>query len=337
MESSLKIFISIVAFASLASCNKLLPKSREALGDDAVFTQTLYQPVLGRSTLYNTFSVGNSTTQPLTFSIVNPRRRDGEPAPELTDVFPVTVWKTEYTGTETSLAQIEAERDTEMHNLFEIRPHSGQFVMWPEASSTFVKCLPDSGYVFDVEMSNSGGRKYFRNFQLIPYRESPYDPSNLDPVTGQSTTPNVYPTVVSNIFGVSTDEQLISQDVAVFFYKTGEGNSLTFKFLDTLQNNIDPHKFDLTDWSNLVHGFNMQMNEDSVTYQVAYPIPLTNLVTRYTTSSGNQAQVIFQWARQGYGNERVLAQLGLDFNIYQKGDWQIIFWFKKDNPRFEND
>lgn len=337
MKFSLKICAFIAVAYLLGSCNKFLPTSKAALGDDALFTQTLYQPVLGRATLYNTFSVGASTTQPLTFAIINPRRKNGEPAPELTDVFPVTVWKTAYTGTETSLAQINAERDTEMHHLFEIRPSSGQFVMWPEASSSFVKSLPDSGYIFDVEMSNSGGRKYFRNFQLIPYRERPYEPSNLDPITGQATVPYIYPGIVSNIDGVTSGEPMTSSDIEVFFYKTGDGNSLTFKFLDTLQNNIDPHKFNLTNWNTLVHGFNMKMNTDSVTYQVAYPIPLTTLPTQYTTADGSQAIVIFQWARQGYANLRVVGSLGLAFNIYQKGDWQIIFWFKNDNPKFDND
>ncbi len=333
------ISISLVLLGILAmgsSCSKYLPHNRETLTDDAAFTQSTYQPVLGRSTLYNTFNAGNST-QPLNFQIINPRTRSGEPAPELTDVFPVKVWNEEYTGNEKSLAEIEAKRSIEMHHLFEIRPHSGQFVMWSEAKSSFLRSLPDSGYIFDVELSNSGGRKYFRDFQLMPYRERPYEPSNLDPVTGQATNPNVYPTIVNNIYGEKSNQQITGGSIAVFFNKVGEGNSLTFKFEDTLHNPIDPHKFALTDWANLVHGFNMQMNNDSITYQVAYPIPLTNLKTKYTTVDGQKAHVLFQWARQGFGNQRILSQLGLDFNIYEKGDWQIIFWFKRDNPKFDND
>jgi len=318
------------------SCDKYLPNNRETLTEDAVFNQNIYQPVLGRTTLFNTFDAGNST-QPIDFKIINPRTRSGEPAPELTDVFPVSVWKTQYTGLEKSLEEIQAKRDTEMHHLFEIRPHSGQFIMWAESKSVFVRSLPDSGYVFDIEMSNSGGRKYFRDFKLMPYRERPFEPSNLDPVTGQATNPYVYPTVVQNIYGENGDEMLFGSDIAVFFNKVGNGNSLTFKFLDTLQNPIDPARFNLTDWDNLVHGFNKKMNKDSVTFDVAYPIPLTNLKTQYTTADGKEAHVNFSWSRQGFGNERVVANLGLNFNIFQKGDWQIIFWFKRDNPKFSND
>ena len=57
------------------------------------FTQQLYKPVLGRTTLFsNNFQSGNSTL-PLTFEITRIVKADGSPAPELTDVFPVTVWK----------------------------------------------------------------------------------------------------------------------------------------------------------------------------------------------------------------------------------------------------
>jgi len=329
-------FLLIVGISLFNSCKKYLPENRETLTDDAVFNLTTYQPVLGRTTLFNTFTAGNST-QPIDFKIINPRTLSGEPAPELSDVFPILVWKSQYTGLETSLAEIEEKRETEMHHLFEVRPHSGQFVMWSEAKSSFLRSLPDSGYVFDVEMSNSGGRKYFRGFRLIPYRERAYEPTNLDPITGQATNPYVYPSVVNNIYGERSDDMLFGSDIAVFFNKVGDGNSLTFKFLDTLQHNIDPAKFALTDWDNLVHGFDMSMNKDSVKYQVAYPIPLTNLKTQYTTADGKKARVTFSWARQGFGNERIIAKLGLDFNIFQKGDWEIIFWFKKDNPKFSND
>jgi hypothetical protein len=62
-----------------------------------------------------------------------------------------------------------------------------------------IKAQPDSGYVFDVEMSNSGGRKYFQNMRLMPLRERPYEPSNLDPVTGQGTSISVNPSGINNV------------------------------------------------------------------------------------------------------------------------------------------
>ncbi|MNI61298.1 hypothetical protein D3C73_1165620 [compost metagenome] len=209
-------------------------------------------------------------------------------------------------------------------------------MMWAAANSNMVKAQPDSGYVFDVEMSNSGGRKYYQNFRLRPLRERPYEPSNLDPITGQGTSVSVNPTA---LFITGERGQLLNtrDDVQVLFKKTGNGNSLTFKFADTLSNPIDPNKFAATDWANLVHGFNMVKDAGKVKYEVAYPIPCSAYPTKYTTLSGDQASVVFRFNRQAFGNIQQKCFLAFNFNIYQKGDWEITFWFKRDKPKFDND
>lgn len=321
---------------ALASCRKNLPDERLSIAADSQYTQYLYQPVLGRNTLFaNNFQYGNSS-RPLDFKIVNMRSFTGEPAPELTNNYPVMVWKTAYDGTEKSIAEIDAKRTTENHPLFEIRPHSGEFLMWAAANSNMIKAQPDSGYVFDVEMSNSGGRKYFQNFRLRPLRERPYEPSNLDPVTGQGTSVSVNPTSV-NITGLRGQPLNTRDDVQVLFKKAGNGNSITFKFVDTLSNPIDPNKFAATDWPNLVHGFNMVKDATKVRYDVAYPIPCSAYPTKYTTLSGDQARVVFRFNRQAFGNVLQQCFLAFNFNIYEKGDWEITFWFKRDKPKFDND
>jgi len=320
----------------LYSCKKNLPDERLSIANDSQYTQYVYQPVLGRNTLFaNNFQYGNSS-RPLDFKIVNMRTFNGEPAPELTNNYPVTVWKTAYDGTEKSIAEIEAKRTTENHPLFEVRPHSGEFMMWAAANSNMIKAQPDSGYVFDVEMSNSGGRKYYQNFRLRPLRERPYEPSNLDPVTGQGTSVSVNPTSL-NITGLRGQPLNTRDDVQVLFKKAGNGNSITFKFVDTLSNPIDPNKFATTDWANLVHGFNMVKDATKVKYEVAYPIPCSAYPTKYTTLSGDQARVVFRFNRQAFGNVLQQCFLAFNFNIYQKGDWEITFWFKRDKPKFDND
>lgn len=320
----------------ISSCRKNLPDERLSIANDSQYTQYLYQPVLGRNTLFaNNFQYGNSS-RPLDFKIVNMRTFNGEPAPELTTNYPVTVWKTAYDGTEKSIAEIEAKRTTENHPLFEVRPHSGEFLMWAAANSNMVKAQPDSGYVFDVEMSNSGGRKYYQNFRLRPLRERPYEPSNLDPITGQGTSVSVNPTSL-NITGMRGQPLNTRDDVQVLFKKAGNGNSITFKFVDTLSNPIDPNKFAATDWANLVHGFNMVKDATKVKYEVAYPIPCSAYPTKYTTLSGDQARVVFRFNRQSFGNVLQQCFLAFNFNIYQKGDWEITFWFKRDKPKFDND
>ena len=331
------IFVLILTGFALTSCKKNLPDERLSIANDSKYLRTVFEPVLGRNTLFsNVFQYGNSS-RPLDFKIVNMRTFSGDPAPEMTTNYPVLVWKKVYDGNEKSIEEIEAKRTVEYHPLFEIRPHSGDFFMWASANSNMIKAQPDSGYVFDVEMSNSGGRRYFQNLRVMPLRERPYEPSNLDPVTGQGTSISVNPTGVF-IKGERDGQPLNTRDdVQVLFQKVGVGNSLTFKFIDTLSNVIDPNKFADTDWENLVHGFNMVKTNTEVKYQTAYPIPLTSYPTKYTTQSGEQARVVFRFNRIGFGNVLEKNYLAFNFNIYQPGDWIITFWFKRDKPRFDND
>lgn len=322
----------------ITACKKNIPDERLSLGADSQFTTTIYQPVLGRNTLYSdNFFIGSSSV-PLNFKIVNMRRFNGEPAPELTDYFPVQVWKSAYDGTEKSIAEIEAKRKIENHQLFEIREHSGQFLSWYKANSNFVKVQADSGYVFDVEVSNSGGRRYFTGMKLRPFKERPYEPSNLNPTTGQATSTGIFPSIAINIKGEKTSRFLGPGDLEVQFKKNPvPGNSISFKFIDSLQQVIDPNKFADTDWPNLVHGFNMVKNSDSVKFDIAYPIPLVTYPTKYTTTNGAQAHSVFRYSRQGFGNVRENAMLGMNFNIFEPGNWTIIFWFKTERPKFIND
>lgn len=337
------LLVMLLVLVAAVSCKKYLPEERETVGEDSQFTVDLLQPVLGRTTYFsNTFFKG-STTFPADFKIVNLRRRNGDAAPELSDVFPVKVWKNAYDGTETSLAEIEAKRQVQNRPIFEIGPHSGEFIMWGEARSSFIRSQPDSGYLFDVELSNSGGRRYFRNFRLMPLKERPYEPSNFNNITGQPQSNGVYPSQVNNVKGASKDRYLSFFDVDVFIRKriepnkTGKNNSLTFKFLDTLYKPLNPALFATTDWANLVHGFNMKMTDSSVTYNVAYPVPLVELPTKFTTPDGKRSRVRFGYSRLGFGGARENATFGLDFAIYEPGDWEIVFAFKNDNPKFTND
>jgi hypothetical protein len=73
-----------------------------------------------------------------------------------------------------------------------------------------------------------------------------------------------------------------------------------------------------------------------VKYDVAYPIPLTNWPTKYTTPDGSQALLTFKYNRIGFGGFRETASMTFNFNIYQEGDWEIIFYFHNETPKFED-
>jgi hypothetical protein len=214
--------------------------------------------------------------------------------------------------------------------------------MWSSANSSFVRSAPDPGYAFDVKVSNSGGVRYFRNLTLAPFRERPYEPSIYDPVTGLAALPYVSPLFISNMIGDSSQLNLTLKDVQVYFHKDtatakSDVNTLTFKFLDSSYHPIDPAKFNLTNWATLVHGFNMQQTSEYVRYDVAYPIPLINYPTIYTSTDGTMANTVFSYNRIGYGGFRQTATMTFDFAIYDPGNWEIDFVFPGDSPRFRNE
>jgi hypothetical protein len=81
----------------------------------------------------------------------------------------------------------------------------------------------------------------------------------------------------------------------------------------------------------------MEKTDTYVRYKVAYPIPLVPIPTPYTSLDGKQAYLPFAYERLGFGGIKEIGGFIFNFNIYQQGDWEIIFWFNRDNPRFENE
>lgn len=347
--------IILFMLVGLAACKKWLPKELGYLSPTAVYTQTTFNPILGRTTVYSLIFNTNSSSTPIHFEITNVRyRATGKPATDLGKEVPVQVWKQAYTGDEKSLAEIEAKRTMENHPIWEVRPESGDLILWASADSSMMKQQPDSGYLFDVVASNSGGTNTYKDMVLDPFREQPYSPYNdRDVLTGQPL--KLYPNpadssafnyvynhpIVNNILGDSTDQQIISDSVRVLFHKTGNGsgnaNTITFKFLDKDSVLIDPASFNRTIWDSVLHGFNVRLTKQYVRYDVAYPIPLTKFPTRWTTGDGSQAHVKFSYDRVGFGGITQISSIEFSFAIYQKGDWEVLFYFHSDTPRFRDE
>lgn len=334
----------LLALAGMASaCSEFLPEELDSFDKDVAFSQTLYRPTLGRTTVFsNNFNAGNST-RPLTFTILDVRHADGTPAPELTEYYPVQVWQTPYLGTERSVAEIEAKRTTENRPLLQIRQHSGEIVVRSEARSEFVRVDPDEGYEFDVRAENSGGFKDFAGLRLIPTRENDYEPVTRDAATGFITEDFIHPSTVRNMYREGFTGffgQLAADDINVYFHRSEADvdsvPTLTFRFLDKDYRPIAPRLFAGTDWANLVHGFNMTMNDELVRYQVAYPIPLITLPTRFTDAKGERAHVVFAYDRIVRNGQRLTASMALDFSIYTPGHWEILFVFTGGTPEFKD-
>lgn len=344
--------IAFAAIVMLATGCKKIPPLTEYLSENVSFATDTYRPVLGRNTLVLTQFNADGSTYPLTFELQNLRHADGSPAPELTNSVTVKDWITQYTGLETSLAEIEAKRKEVQKPFISIRPGSGDLV-FAAASSQQIKSTPgrDSLYLFDIRVSNAtGASKVFTDRKLIPEKEIAYEPFAYARNTRLPLTESfqVYPPANTTLITVprevrlttstnlyyTTDSLMQPYMSAVYFRKTGNGSSLTFRFLDKDSAAINPAKFSNTKWTELVHGFDMQMTAAYVKYQVAYPVPLSSLATKYTL--GGMARVLFEYPRRGFGNSLRNGVFGLNFSIYEPGDWEIVIHFKR-NLKFEND
>ena len=176
---------SVLLLVAGTSCmDNFLPEEKDAFDRDVNFTTTLFTPTMGHTTFYTGIFNSAQSTLPLTCEITDMMHYDGTPAPELEEYYPVRVWKKPYLGTEQSIDEINAKRGTEYRRLFDVRKNSGEIVMWSEANSSILRCQPDSGYVFNMKISNSGGFKIQKKMRLMPFREVDFEPSIYDPETG---------------------------------------------------------------------------------------------------------------------------------------------------------
>lgn len=344
----------------LNSCKKLynLPDEKEFLSVNLTYDSKSFYPILGRTTLMGTINTDHSTT-PLHFEIINPRYGDGRPYDDLFQVKPVYQWISRYDGTEKSLAEIEAKRKLVNRPLFEV-DSTGTFILWNSSTNELIEPrskdsvdLVQNIRYFDLKVSNSGGSTIIKDFMVLPWRVQDYEPfSDKNPYDGEvapdPADPNnpkkksyIWPSHMNDVYGESSNQLLQTndefKDLVIYIrpFKGGNGHNLRFVFLDKDGNTMNPDNFNETNWNELVHGFNMKKTVNYVQYDVAYPIPLTNYLTKYT--NGSSAQVDFAYSRKGFGGGLITAHFGLDFKIFTKGDWEVVFHFQRENPRFDNE
>lgn len=333
--------IQLFVFLFATSCvSDLLPEVQEAFDRESNYTQQVYRPVLGRTTLFsNNFESANSSL-PLTFEITRVVKADGSAAPELTDVFPVKVWREPYLGTEESIEEIEAKREVEYRSLFEVKKHSGEFVMWANAMSAFVNCSPSKGYLFDVKVENKGGYKYFNNLELVPLRESDFEPAINDQETGLIIDKDYLTPTQARAITLESGQYIFADQIHVYLHEntenTDETKSLTFKFYNGDFTPISPRKFNLTKWNELLHGFNMEIGDDFVKYDVAYPMPLIQIPTKYTNTEGDMVKTRFEYDRITSRGTRQHSFFELEFAIYKEAHWDIVVIFSEGSPEFRD-
>ncbi|WP_053058343.1 DUF5007 domain-containing protein [Pedobacter sp. BMA] len=354
------LLLILFIFVALSGCKKLynFPDEKDYLSNNVNFSNKILEPIIGRNNLIGGFN-GDNSTQPITFEIVNPRWGDGRVVTDIFQKVPTYVWTAPYTGLEKSLAEIEAKRKIESHQLFEMRP-SGEFILWGSSTNQLVSPRPTDSTnfaqdtrFFDVKVKNSGGERLIRDFQIRPWRERPYEPSNdINLYSGLPAPDPKFPLdktlrdyirpFLTNVIGETSNQALVSnddkKDVVVYIrpFSGGNGHSLRIKVLNKDLVEINPAFFNETVWDKMIHGFNFQKTDKYVQYDVAYPIPLVEIPTSYATG-GSRARVNLSYSRGAFGGGRTVANFGIDFAIYKAGDWEIVFHFKTENPKFASE
>ncbi|HWZ36452.1 MAG TPA: DUF5007 domain-containing protein [Mucilaginibacter sp.] len=373
--------VTVVIVTLSAGCKKLynLPDEKSYMSTEAGYSTKAFSPILGRTTGYtNIFNAVNSTF-PMTFTILNLRYGDGRDGSDIIASKPTLVWTSPYTGNETSLAQIEAKRHLENRPMLEM-VGNGDIKLWYTANKTNIKpadsvVTPQEEHYFDVKISNSGGTRIISNLSIVPTIDQPYYPNaDYNTITGlpNTTTPGGhtlvynYADALSGIVGETTNSAMNDPRNAVtglvylyirkFTDQPGDstnlaakGHRLRIKVLNKDSVAINPTKFNITIWANQIHGFKKDgtpggdVYQKYVEYNVAYPIPLAVIPTKYTVggvanqAGGDKAQISLTYSRIGFGGATQIGKITQNFQIFETGDWEIVFHFKTENPKFVND
>ena len=334
------VCLSAMITLSAGCIDNYLPDSKDAFDRDVNFTKTVFDPIMGKTTFYtDIFNSGNSTL-PLDFEITDMMHADGTPAPELMEYYPVRVWKKPYLGTETSIEEINAKRGTEYRRLFDVRKHSGEFVMWAEANSSILRCQPDSGYIFNLSISNSGGYKMTKRMRLMPHRERDFEPTVYDE-NGLAIAEYVNPDDVYMRYesDKSYSSMIMEEDVHIYFREnkddTDPNTTLTISFYDQNWNVIDPRRFNETNWDNLFQAGFLKDKDNGkyVKYDMAYPLPIFKEQTDYTDVNGEKASVRFKTSYLNRNGYRLYGHIYFDFAIYKESHWEILIHFAGGIPQ----
>ncbi|MGX5818877.1 DUF5007 domain-containing protein [Chitinophaga lutea] len=329
----------------LSGCYKeTLPKEQDYMSKDMAYKLEVFKSNLGRTNLFTNIFNANFSTQPLEFTILDPRIDNKTPAKFLLDSVDTWQWKSYYSGEEKTIDEINAKRVKVRRPLLDIRKNSGEIIVWNTDSNK----VRYGQYYFDVKVANKAGERIFKGLNLDLRRPKPYEPYDFDDATGQRLDPTkggfIKPTDLNGHF----DELrgvIIKDSVDVFFVKTGNArNTVTFKFAKRDSSFIPVSVFNRTRWDSLYYvsrmadrnvkfAFNGRIPQDSmsVTFDITNPFP----VLADVANGDEMASIDFRFSRVHLGG-RINGSVKLTFAILEPGEWTIVFKYRV-NPKFEDD
>jgi hypothetical protein len=337
-------YILLIMMITASSCYKdLIPKEKDYFSNNVSYGRDAYQVNTGRTNIFMGDFNSDYSSQPLTFTIQNPKHSDSTAAPELLQQVATWQWQKYYSGYETNIADIYQKRVKENRPILDIRPNSGDIIFW-NVDTTIVK---PGIYTFDILVKNGGGQKLFTKRTLDVRRPRPYDPYEYWDDTYIQKSEADGGIIHPDISGVQDElnNDYKRENINIYVRRTDiKSNTLTFKFFDKDSLPIPVSRFNTEQWDSLKYysktidvnvpfAFNRTIPSDSssVTWDITSPFP----VLADVGNSDEKADITFNWTRVSFGTRRN-ASIHLRFAIYEPGNWDIIYKFKV-NPHFTND
>lgn len=347
MRKSTVFIASLLLGLALSSCYRdLVPDKEDYFSNNVNFSQTNFVVNLGKNNIFISIFNADYSSNPLEFTIENPRHDStGAPAPELLTPVDVRLWNTYYTGLEKSVENIDEKRYVEKRPALDIRPNSGEIFFWNVDSGVVKPGL----YRFDVRVKNGGGERVFENMILDVRMPHPYEPFEIDDLTGLPKEPDQGGRIMPDEVGGIVDmlgRGIPRDSIRIHFRKKGEeANTISFKFFDADSLPIPLSNFNTVEWDSLkfnsamlgtpvLFAYGKRFNSDSteVTFDVPNPYPV---LTDVSSGADERSEIRFDYNRLAFG-QRVDAFVRFRFAIHEPGQWDIIFKFNE-TPKFEDD
>ncbi|MGN7723156.1 DUF5007 domain-containing protein [Chitinophaga sp. 22620] len=257
----------------------------------------------GRDVLKGDLIIDRSNT-PIAVELVDIRRWDGKPAPEMLKEVDAIEWKEEKTGQEKSIEELLAKQHVVKRPVFEINRADGRLIFRKESYG-----MDSATYFIDVKVSNSAGSRIIKNaveVKVAVGAEYEYENDYAWIVCADTDWDNCSPYFDS-----------VNIRIESFKYTAG-GSKMVWRFKDQNGNVINPKVFPegskqkgkrLEDYV-----FAYRKYDDRLEYDCAYPF--------------NTAYREYEWWVPGstFGkNDRYDLFAALKFRIFRQGTWDITW------------
>ncbi|MET7000257.1 DUF5007 domain-containing protein [Chitinophaga defluvii] len=248
----------------------------------------------------------DGSTRPLEFSIAGIYDADRNPVALLSKEVDTKIWALPYTGTEETLAEMQAKTIAVKRRVLDIDTLSGSLVVYPEAAGLNIPT--GKTFYVDVAVTNGGGQRIVKNAAALTFTD------NKESFISQAYL----------------NEGDADFKLEAKFKRLGDGNKLIVRYVNSKDEPYDPAIFQPvppTQYEPFPSLYKLpggnplkkeQLN-DRVEMDVYYPIP----------ASGNKRDVYRITSIMAGEIDGKYLEIGMRWGIYVGGTWEIKYIIDK--------